>query len=210
MNTAARLRPGRPMPGLLQTLALALGLGAFPGLAQAAGIQVLDAWIQEGPPSLDVLSAYMELENDSAQARTLVAVQSPIAERVEIHGTRIVEGVARMRQLERVSLPAGSRLNLAPGGMHLMLINAQPLRAGARSELELQFENGERLRVPVEVRAPAHRQAAGQGPAPHAGHGMGTGSPPGHDQHDKHGVHHHHASPAEASGPTSTDPHAGH
>jgi copper(I)-binding protein len=63
-------------------------------------------------------------------------------------------GVMRMRPLERVELPAGKTVKLAPGGMHLMLEELrQPLKAGDRLPLVLSVQPSGMSLITVNVQA---------------------------------------------------------
>ena len=69
------------------------------------------------------------------------------------------KGVMQMRQLPSLPLEAGKPVKLAPGGLHLMLVNLkQPLKAGDSVQLDLNFSQGkgktENIRVQAVVRAP--------------------------------------------------------
>jgi copper(I)-binding protein len=68
------------------------------------------------------------------------------------------DGVMKMRPLERIELPAGTAVKLAPGGLHIMLIDLkQPLQRGEKVPVTLtvlQLDSGSRsaLTVRAEVR----------------------------------------------------------
>ena len=129
-------------------------LAAFPALAESLNIS--NAWVRQGPPTAQVLAAYMTLENPGTQAVAIIGAGSPQFETVEIHRTEIVDGMARMIPQERLNIPAGGRVALEPGGLHLMLINAkQPLAADATVRIELRIEGGDSLTVDAPVRADA-------------------------------------------------------
>lgn len=120
--------------------------------ALAADVRVLDAWVEEGPPTAKMLAAYMTLEN-LGPAQSLVAASSPQCERIEIHRTEIVGSSYRMTALKKLDLPAGARVTLKPGALHLMLVRpAKPLRAGDRVPLTLSFGDGARQELTVPVR----------------------------------------------------------
>jgi copper(I)-binding protein len=70
----------------------------------------------------------------------LVAVDSPLAAKVQLHSMNMDGGVMRMRALEKIELPAGKTVKLAPGGLHVMLYDIkQPLEAGGTVPLTLTF-----------------------------------------------------------------------
>jgi copper(I)-binding protein len=58
-----------------------------------------------------------------------------------------------MREVPEIALPAGATVELAPGGLHLMLIDlVEDLGPGDTFELTLEFEQAETVTVTAEVR----------------------------------------------------------
>jgi periplasmic copper chaperone A len=58
-----------------------------------------------------------------------------------------------MREVAAIDVPAGSRVELAPGGLHLMLFDLlEDLQAGDTFELTLVFERAGEVTVTAEVR----------------------------------------------------------
>ncbi|GAB0147689.1 copper chaperone PCu(A)C [Marichromatium sp. PS1] len=122
--------------------------------AQPDGVVVDEAYVRAVPPGQPNSAAFMVLENDGAVDRAVVAATSPVAEVVELHTHREEGGMMRMRRIERIALPAGERVRLAPGGLHLMLIGLrQPLLVDELVALELQLDDGSRIGLDVPVRA---------------------------------------------------------
>ncbi len=127
-------------------------------------IAVRDAWVREAPPGALVLAAYLTLENPGIAEERLVAVLSPDFERVEMHATRVRDGVASMVALDALPIAPRSVVKLAPGGYHFMLLRPRrALVAGATVHLELRFDSGVRLTVS----APVRRAGGGHLPHPH-------------------------------------------
>lgn len=59
----------------------------------------------------------------------------------------------RMRQVERIELPAGTTVSLEPGGLHIMLLDlVADLSAGDEFELTLEFEKAGTMTVIALVR----------------------------------------------------------
>jgi copper(I)-binding protein len=114
---------------------------AFAHGASPAGVQVSDAWMRATPPQAPTAAGYLTLANHGSQADRLLSISSDLAERVELHGSDMQEGVMRMRKLaDGVALPAGGRIALAPSGTHLMFIAPRrPLVAGQVVEATLHF-----------------------------------------------------------------------
>jgi copper(I)-binding protein len=130
-------------------LALVLALPAFLARAEPA---VEDPWIREAPPGRDVTAAYLRIHNPDAEDLTLVAAASPAASRVELHEHRQENGMMRMRQVERVVVPAGETVAFAPGGLHLMLFGWDGSPAGSRVPLTMITGSGETLELEATVR----------------------------------------------------------
>lgn len=120
----------------------------------ASGIAVASPWLRETPPGAPVAGGFLTLQNPSSDDDRLLAVESALAQRVEIHVMRDEGGVARMRELaDGLPLPAGATVELQPGGHHLMFIQPQrPLQAGEQVDATLVFEHAGRVPVTFEVR----------------------------------------------------------
>ena len=139
------------MPRLLPLVLLAVV-----SLARAGGaISAADAWLRGVPPGQENSAAYMTLVNTSPSPQAVVGVSSPQARAVEIHESRQADGMWQMRRLAELSVPAGGRALLQPGGVHLMVFGlvATP-RPGEKISFQLGLASGETVWVEAEVRAP--------------------------------------------------------
>jgi iron complex outermembrane receptor protein len=95
---------------------------------------------------------YLTLINRGKADDALLGAMSPIASRVEFHQTTLADGMARMRPLTAVALPAGKTVKLEPGGIHLMLVELnKPLEAGALVPLTLEFRNAGKVEVTLRI-----------------------------------------------------------
>ncbi len=138
-----------PLARVAWALALLLPLAA----AQAAELDVSDAWVREAPPGVSVLAAYMQLHNGGDRPRQVVKVASPAFERVEMHRSEMKDGMARMLPVDALIVAPGKTLALAPGGYHLMLFHPKhPLRAGDTVPLDLTLASGDTIPVTAQVR----------------------------------------------------------
>ena len=116
-------------------------------------VVVRDAWVREPPGGHPIAAAYMTMVNNSDMATALVSAESSAVERIEIHSMTHEDGKMRMRQVERVLLPAGGRVALESGGLHLMLMGlSNPPRAGDSIDLTLRFADGSVRAVSASVR----------------------------------------------------------
>ena len=78
----------------------------------------------------------------SARADRIVAVSSPQAASVEMHGSVNAGGQASMKRLETVLLPAGETVTFGPKGMHLMVFEPKPQAAGATFPIQITLKSG--------------------------------------------------------------------
>jgi len=133
--------------------ALVLLLATLPALA--AGLSVTNAWSRSTPPVAKVGVVYFTLTNDTGKSDRLLKLSTSVAEKVEVHRTEVLDGIARMREVAVLHVDAGQTLEFKPGGMHVMLMGLRkPLVAGTAYELDLLFEVAGARKVKVLVRDP--------------------------------------------------------
>ena len=131
--------------------ALMLPLAALGARAAEDGPRVEHAWARATPGAAKVGAAYFAVETPTADR--LVGVASPVAGRAEIHSHAEEGGVMKMGAVEGgVELPAGQRVELKPGGLHVMLFDLKrPLKEGDSFPLTLAFEKAGTRDVTVQV-----------------------------------------------------------
>jgi copper(I)-binding protein len=123
-----------------------LGASAAVAAAPACAPRVEQGWIRAAPPHAGVLAGYARLREPCGRGVAVVGARSDAFARVQMHETRINEGVSTMRESARLELPARGALAFAPGGNHLMLM--QPTRAlpvGARVHIVFALADGRRV-----------------------------------------------------------------
>lgn len=122
-------------------LALALTLGAC-GKGGDGAPAVTDAWIKLPAVAGRPGAAYFTITGGSAPAR-LVAVESPVAERIEMHRMGMEKGRMTMLRMDGVALAAGQKLAFAPVGNHGMVFGlTEAAKAGGTTRLTFRFEKG--------------------------------------------------------------------
>jgi periplasmic copper chaperone A len=138
-------------------LSLAAFIALAPGFARAdaaSAVQVEAPYVRETAPGQKNGAAFLVLKNSEAAPHKLVQVESPAAERAQLHAHVQSGGSLTMKQVPEVEVPGGAHVALAPGGLHVMLLGLRaPLRAGERVTLELRFEDGSHTAVHATVRA---------------------------------------------------------
>ncbi|GAP10829.1 uncharacterized protein conserved in bacteria [Bellilinea caldifistulae] len=98
---------------------------------------------------------YMVIYNQSNQNDRLIAAKTDVAESVEIHQTRMENDIMMMQKVDGVDIPAGSKVELKPGGYHIMLINLKKdLKAGEKLAFTLVFEKQGEINLEAEIRTP--------------------------------------------------------
>lgn len=148
------------LPGTAIIASMLCGWMAAAAPVQAQPVTVKDAWVRAPAPGQKVAAAYMELVS-RGNSMVLIGVASPVAGRVEVHGTTVEAGVMKMRPAGNVELPAGKPVKLAPGGLHVMLMDLkQPLKPGDKVPLALTVQRADLtsrsvFAVQAEVRAVA-------------------------------------------------------
>ena len=125
---------------------------AFAHSHEKGDIEVRHPWSRATPPGAKVGGGYLEIRNNGSQPDRLLSATTAAAKRVEMHVTEHAGEVAKMRQLRAFEVPARERLELSPGGAHLMLVDlVQPLKKGERFSMTLRFERAGELEVQFEV-----------------------------------------------------------
>jgi copper(I)-binding protein len=148
---------------LSTTEAFLLGsLLAIPQIASSAiagQLQAVSPWANPTVAGQQSAAGYLVLRNSGTRPRELSGASSPVAQTVEVHGMALQRGVARMRKLERVIIPARGELRLAPGSSHLMLIGLRrQLVAGNAVPVTLNFRDGTTIEVVLRVGSSAFQQ----------------------------------------------------
>ena len=115
---------------------------------------ISDAWTRPTAAGMPMGVAYFTITNGTSADDVLIAASTPAAAHVEMHETSIEDGMARMRPLNEIVVPAGGSVAVAPGGIHLMLVDlVQPLEAGSRVPLVLEFRTAGKMTIELAVEA---------------------------------------------------------
>ncbi|MEO1330015.1 MAG: copper chaperone PCu(A)C [Pseudomonadota bacterium] len=112
-------------------------------------------------------AGYAVIRNAAETADRILAARSPAFGRVELHTHQMDGGVMRMRKVDFIEVPAGDAVELAPGGLHIMLFEpAGALSKGDLFDMTLTFEHAGEIEVTViaeELAGPGGGQGAGHG-----------------------------------------------
>ena len=120
---------------------------------------ISDAWVRATPPGKMMTAGYASLENVSKDVITITGVSAEVAGHTSLHETRIERDRSTMRPVAQLSIKAGERVSLKPGGLHIMLMKlSESLTDGQSIDICLDLENNDRLCNAFSVAR--HRKAA--------------------------------------------------
>lgn len=149
-------------------------LAAFAGTSLAHGYQagslaIQHPWSRETAAGQAVGGGFLTIANPGAAEDRLLSGTSPVAAEVQLHTMTMDGGVMRMRQVKGgIAVPAKGRLELKPGGYHIMFIGLkQQLRQGERFPVTLRFKRAGTVTVQFAVQPVG---SAGPVEGGHAGH----------------------------------------
>jgi len=160
---------------ILLAAMLAWPASLAPALAhefKARTIIINHPWSRATPAVAPSAGGYFTVINTGTEPDRLVSIASPLAERVEIHESSIVDGVARMRPLPHgIEIAAGETVELQPGKIHLMFIRpSAPLVEGERFDATLFFEKAGDVDVEFAVQGMGTRPANSESHEDHRTH----------------------------------------
>jgi copper(I)-binding protein len=147
----------------LTTAVLAAGC-AQPAPSAKARIELENAWARRAPAMATGHGApahggggngavYVTIVNRGGSPDALVGATTDAAATVELHETVQESGVMKMRPLPRFEVPGDGRLEMKPGGHHIMLLGlTRDLKPGDTVSVTLTFEKAGRMSVGAPVR----------------------------------------------------------
>jgi periplasmic copper chaperone A len=136
---------------------LAFGASAFADDAKVGDLVITHPFATPTPAGAKTGGAYLrKIENTGKAPEVLISVSSPVADRVEIHDMKMDGDVMRMREVGKISIAPGKAVMMSPPmGYHIMLMGLhQPLVAGQKVPLTLQFERAGKVEVTADVEKP--------------------------------------------------------
>ncbi|GHA63928.1 transporter [Formosimonas limnophila] len=126
-----------------------------------------DAWARATVSGQSMGGAFVTLV--STENAQLIAAKSPAAQEVQLHAMSHENGMMKMEQQPSIRLPAKQKVELKPGGLHLMFIGLkQPLAAGSKVPVTLTIKTTKGKTEIIKVMATV--KALGQMDTEHTGH----------------------------------------
>lgn len=122
---------------------------------ESGPVVVSHPWARASAPTARNGAAYLKIEIAPGSKDRLTGARSPVAETVGVHETTVIDGIARMRRVPEIGIAPDQPVDLAPGGMHLMLLGLKsPLKEGDMFPLVLTFEKAGDVAVDVVIESP--------------------------------------------------------
>ena len=157
-SSALREFPASPLLAITKGAVFA-ALSGLSFIASAQSALTIDgAWVRAMPPTQKMTAAYGTLTNTSEAPITLSGVKSTLGD-ASLHETTVEDGQSRMRSVSELQLAPGESAELAPGGMHIMLMGlSRAPREGEAIELCLELGDTDQC-----FKADVRRGAPGDG-----------------------------------------------
>ena len=105
-------------------------------------------------PGNTVTSGYANITNNTDVTISIDSITSPNFKTVEIHETIIVSGIARMIEIEQLTIPANNDVVLKRGGKHIMFFDpTENIKIGKNIKLNIKLSNNENLKLEVPAKS---------------------------------------------------------
>ena len=131
--------------------ALAFAATALTGCSHPKQLTVGGAWVRLAAVKGRPAAAYFVVHGGPKPA-TLINVSTDVAIRTEMHQSMSAGGMATMKPLDHLAIPANTDVAFAPGGRHVMLFDVNPgIKPGRAINLVFTFANGDRIPLDADV-----------------------------------------------------------
>lgn len=130
-------------------VALLCATAAYAHEIKVGDLEIIHAHIPAPMQGAQVAAGYMGISNEGDHADTLIGIEAGFAAQAMLHTTEVsADGVASMKHVSALEIPADDTVVLEPGGYHIMLMGlTQPLNEGDMLPATLIFEHGGRVDI---------------------------------------------------------------
>lgn len=105
-------------------------------------------WIRLLPPTVMHTAGYVTINNKTDLDEVLLNVTSKQVDSLSVHQTKNVDGMMKMIEVHNLRIPAHGKIDLAPGGYHLMLMGlSDPLVENQNIPITFEFKNTGKIDV---------------------------------------------------------------
>ncbi|WP_257285392.1 copper chaperone PCu(A)C [Endozoicomonas sp. SESOKO1] len=107
-------------------------------------LQLMNASARATRPGMSSSAAYMTIFNGTHEAVQIGSLSSPVARKTELHTTEMDNGMMKMRRVDNITIKPGDKLELKPGGYHVMLMGLKkPIANNSEVPVTIIFSNGD-------------------------------------------------------------------
>jgi len=144
-----------------------VSLSAVP--AAAAELKVHDYWVAAAPAVAKSQAAYLCFINDSDKDVKITGVSAKGFGRAALHQSMLHGDMVMMHSIETLTVPAHKMVTLAPGGMHIMLMDPAKIAvAGEKVTLTVEYDDKTKQTFELEVKVALDKPS---GDKDHSAHG---------------------------------------
>lgn len=116
-------------------------------------VEVHDAWVADAPPVAKIRAGYLTIVNNKPHTIIISSFSSPDFTSIEIHRTFKKGGMVGMEQIDGLRIKSGQKIELVPGGKHLMMFNPKrKFKKGDNIKITIHFANGKTSQFTATVR----------------------------------------------------------
>ena len=134
-------------------LSFGASFGAMATEQVAGDLKLSAPWVRASVPGQVNGAGYVQIDNKANLADKLVSASTTGVNRVELHTIITENGVAKMREVTGIEVPASGAVKLAPGGYHIMFLGlTEPFKAGGTLPVTLNFEKAGEVKVNFEIK----------------------------------------------------------
>lgn len=136
---------------LSATLAASLPMIAAASDYTFGDLEIIHPRVFETAATAKAGGGYVTIANKGESDDALIGAKADFP-KVEIHESYEEDGVHKMQHVERIAVPAGEIVELAPGGYHVMFMGlSDPFEVGEEIPVTLVFEKAGELEVAFRV-----------------------------------------------------------
>jgi copper(I)-binding protein len=118
-------------------------------------------WIRASVPGQVNGAGYVQIDNKAGQTDRLISATTNGVNRVELHTIITDNGVAKMREVPGIDVPANGAVKLMPGGFHIMFLGlSTPFKADTTIPVTLKFEKAGEVKVDFEIKPATYNPSA--------------------------------------------------
>jgi copper(I)-binding protein len=131
-------------------------LVAISQMVRAGNLRIEGAYARPTIGIANTGAVYLTVTNDGNSPDKLRRATTAVAEHAQLHIHAMKGDVMTMAPVECLVIPAGGRITMAPGGLHIMLTGlTSPLKEGQQFPMRLSFDNAGETVIDVAVKGPA-------------------------------------------------------